>query len=159
MSYKGTYKLKNPEKYVGDPSKVVYRSLWERQTFRWLESNSSVVEWCSEEIVIPYLCETDNKKHRYFVDIYFKTASGETYLIEIKPKKETEPPKKTPNRKKYISESLTYIKNQSKWKAAKAFCEYKGWHFEIWTEDTLQSLGIKLINNTRTKKTSVRKKK
>ena len=39
MSYKGRYTLKKPEKYIGDAKKVVYRSLWEKQAFKWCENN------------------------------------------------------------------------------------------------------------------------
>lgn len=145
-TYKGKYKLKNPTKYMGDPDKIVYRSLWERQVFRWIEEQPNIIEWVSEEIVIPYVCATDKKVHRYFIDVYFKTADGKKYLIEIKPKKETAPPKNPGKRtKRYISESLTYIKNQSKWKAATEFAKDNGCIFQIWTEDTLKQLGIKLI--------------
>ena len=69
MSYKGKYKVKKPEKYDGDFTNVIYRSLWERQFFRWCEDNSDVVRWSSESVVIPYRCKTDNKMHRYFVDV------------------------------------------------------------------------------------------
>ena len=47
MSYKGKYKVKKPEKYDGDFTNVIYRSLWERQFFRWCEDNSDVVRWSS----------------------------------------------------------------------------------------------------------------
>jgi hypothetical protein len=146
MAYKGKYTVKDKSKYVGDPTKVVFRSLWERNTFRWLESQPNIVEWCSEEVVIPYICETDRKVHRYFIDVYFKTADGKKYLIEIKPKRETSPPKQGKRKtKKYLSEALTYIKNQSKWKAATEFAQENGATFQIWTEDTLKSLGIKTL--------------
>lgn len=145
MSYKGKFTPKNKEKYIGDSKQIVYRSLWERNTFRWLDSNTDIVSWSSEEIVIPYVCGTDRKVHRYFVDVWFKNSQGKTYLIEIKPKRELTPPKKGNRQtRKYISESLTYIKNQSKWKAAKEFAIDQGWEFHIWTEETLKSLGIKL---------------
>ena len=147
MTYKGKYKIKDRKKYVGDPDKVVYRSLWERQTFRWVESQPHIVEWCSEEVVVPYVCETDRKVHRYFIDLYFKTADGKKYLIEIKTAKETKPPKKQHRKtRRYLSEALTYVKNQSKWKAATKFALDNGCTFEIWTEDTLKSLGIKIIS-------------
>jgi len=146
-TYKGKYKVKNRDKYVGDVDNVVYRSLWERNAFRWLESNSNIKAWAAEEVVVPYLCETDGKIHRYFLDLWFKTSDGETYIIEIKPKKETVPPKKPKrgSRQRHLSESLTYVKNQSKWKAAHQFAQSKGWHFQIWTEDTLRELGIKIL--------------
>jgi hypothetical protein len=41
----------------------------------------------------------------------------------------------------------TYIKNTSKWTAANDFASYKGWKFQIWTEDTLKNLGIKLLKS------------
>lgn len=146
MAYKGKYKLRKPEKYAGKKDEVVFRSLWERQVFRWLEDQDDVIEWVSEEVVIPYVCATDKKVHRYFIDIYYKTKDGRKYLIEIKPKKETVPPK-TPTKKtkRYINEAMTYIKNQSKWKAAVEFAKDNGCEFHVWTEDTLKGLGIKLL--------------
>ena len=146
MSYKGKYKIKNPEKYLGDYTKVVYRSLWERQAFKWCESNSRIRAWNSEEVVIPYKCKTDNRIHRYFIDLFIEMDNGDCILVEIKPKKQTTAPKK-PSRKtkKYINEVTTYIKNTSKWTAANDFASHKGWKFQIWTEDTLKNLGIKLL--------------
>ena len=145
MAYKGKFTPKNKDKYLGDPRGIVYRSLWERNTFRWLDGNSDIVAWSSEEIVIPYVCGTDRKVHRYFVDLWFKTKDGRKYLIEIKPKKELIPPKKGKKRSaRYIQESLTFIKNQSKWKAAQEFALDQGWEFQVWTEETLTGLGIKL---------------
>ena len=152
-TYKGKYTVKNRKKYAGDPDKVVYRSHWERQAFRWAESQPNIVEWGSEEVVIPYVCATDNKVHRYFIDMYFKTKDGKKYLIEIKPKSQTAPPKKPKRQtKKYLSESLTFIKNQSKWKAATEFAQDNGAIFQIWTEETLTSLGIKLVIPKKTTK-------
>jgi len=146
MAYRGKFTPKHPEKYVGDVKNIVYRSLWERNTFRWIDTQSSIVYWNSEEIVLPYVCETDKKVHRYYLDLWFETQGGDTYIIEIKPKGQTKPPK-TPQRKtrRYIKESLTYVKNQSKWKAASEFALDRGWKFEVWTEDTLKSLGIKIL--------------
>jgi len=146
MAYKGKFTPKHPEKYVGDAKNIVYRSLWERNTFRWIDANSSIVYWNSEELIVPYVCETDKKVHRYYMDLWFQTRDGKNYMIEIKPKKQTQPPK-TPKRKtrRYIKESLTFVKNQSKWKAASEFALDRGWTFEVWTEDTLKQLGIKII--------------
>jgi hypothetical protein len=161
-TYKGKYKPKNLKKYRGDYTKITYRSLWERQTFRWIDGEPSIVEWNSEEVVIPYRCQTDGKMHRYFIDVYFKTAAGKKYLIEIKPDKQTRPPTSTKRTKRFITESLTYIKNQCKWEAATKFASDNNCTFEIWTEHTLEGLGIKLLTKQlpktmRTRK--VRKKK
>lgn len=146
MAYSGKYSVKNSSKYKGDPTRVVYRSLWERQVFRWLDFNDDVLQWCSEEIVIPYICQTDGKPHRYFVDLMVTLKNGETYLIEIKPKSQTIPPQKSSRKtKKYITEVLTYVKNESKWKAAKEYCQDRKWTFQVWTEETIKGLGIKLL--------------
>ena len=146
MTYKGRFKPKNIKKYKGDPTKIVYRSLWERNTFRFLDENSDILEWNSEEVIIPYRCKTDNRIHRYFVDVYFKAKNGKKYLIEIKPKNQTVPPKQPQRKtKRYLKEVMTYVKNTSKWEAAKAYSLDRGYEFQIWREDTLRSLGIKVL--------------
>ncbi len=140
-TYSGKYKLKRPEKYKGNPNNVVYRSLWERNTFRWLEKQPWVRWWNSEGTVIGYVCDTDRKVHRYFVDLTIRTDYGETWLIEIKPHAQTQKPKR-----KNINEALTYMKNSSKWRYAKRFCDDRpGYKFEVWTEQTLEKLGIKTM--------------
>jgi hypothetical protein len=144
--YSGKYRVINKEKYDGDYSAVSYRSLWERQVFRWCDSNDSILKWSSEETIIPYKCKTDGQYHRYFVDLKIKFKSGQTYLIEIKPQKQTQPPKvKARKTKGYITEVMTYAKNISKWEAAKEYCADRGWTFEIWTEEVIKGLGIKLL--------------
>ena len=145
MAYKGKYTIKNTKKYLGDPTKVIYRSLWERQAFKWCESNPRVRKWNSEEIVVPYKCKTDNKLHRYYVDLLVELDNKDIILVEIKPKRETVPPKGKRKTKRYIKEVTTYIKNTSKWEAATQYANHKGWKFQVWTEDTLTNLGIKLL--------------
>ena len=143
MAYSGRYKVKNRSKYKGDPDKVVFRSMWERHCFKWCDNNPEVKGWSSEETVIPYFYEVDKKYHRYFMDLKIIYKSGKTTLVEIKPDKETRPPtfngRKT---KRYITEGMTYVKNMNKWKAAKNFADDRNWEFQIWTEKTLQSMGI-----------------
>jgi|TARA_B110000285_G_C15108689_1_gene609666 hypothetical protein len=148
MSYKGKYKIKKPEKYLGDYTKVIYRSLWERQAFKWCEANTRIKAWNSEEVVIPYKCKTDNRIHRYYIDLFIEMDDGECILVEIKPKTQTKAPKKPARKtKRYINEVTAYIKNTSKWVAANQFANHKGWKFQIWTEDTLKNLGIKLLKS------------
>jgi len=146
MAYRGKYRPKNPSKYDGDHTKVTYRSSWERAVFKWLDENQNVKKWSSEEVIIPYRCKTDNKVHRYFVDLKVTFNNGQTYLIEIKPEKETKEPKirqrKTPA---YIKEVMTYVKNISKWDAADEYAKDRGCIFEVWTERTIKSLGIKIL--------------
>jgi len=142
-TYKGKYKVKNPKKYDGDHTKVIYRSMWERFAFKWCENNTDIKSWSSEETVIPYISAVDNKYHRYFVDLKLNMKDGRVILVEIKPDKQTKPPKGKKRTKRFISESLEYVKNQCKWSAANEHCLDRGWHFQIWTEHTLKSMGMK----------------
>jgi hypothetical protein len=131
-----------PEKYIGDVSKIISRSSWETKFMIWCDNNSAIVSWSSEETVVPYRCATDNKPHRYFLDfrIQVKQSSGllKTYLIEIKPHGQTLPPvNKGRKTKRFLTESLTFLKNQSKWAAADRFAKDRGWEFMILTEHHL----------------------
>jgi hypothetical protein len=142
MSYKGKYKVKNPQKYKGDPTNIVWRSLWERKYMKYLDGNSNILEWSSEEFFIWYKSPVDNKNHRYFPDFYVKEqypdGTIKKYIVEIKPKKQTEPPAKPKRQtKRYISEVYEYAKNQSKWEAAKEWCLDRGYGFVILTEREL----------------------
>ena len=141
----GFFKPKNPQKYKGDPSNIVYRSGWELKFMLYLDSHNDVLKWSSEEIIIPYKSPVDGKWHRYFPDflIVTKNKDGlvETTLIEIKPAAQTvEPIRSTKKTKKYINEVFTWGINSSKWTAAQKYCGERGWKFKILTE---RELGIK----------------
>lgn len=141
MAYSGRYQVLNPKKYQGDHTNVIYRSLWERDVFKWCDMNPKVKAWSSEEIIIPYFYEADKRYHRYFPDLKI-VMENKTILVEIKPNKETKPPTGERRTKKYINEALTYVKNMNKWEAANNYCKDRKWEFQIWTEETLQSMGI-----------------
>ena len=137
-SYKGIYRPTNPKKYVGDPNRIVYRSLLERRFMLYCDRNEDIIAWASEEVPIKYYSPLDKRVHRYFPDFIVKTSTGKKYIIEIKPYKQCfqpKPPKK--KTKAFIRESFEYIKNQAKWKAARAYCEDKGFEFKIMTEKEL----------------------
>lgn len=138
----GKFKPTHPEKYSGDVSNICWRSSWEFKFMRWCDMNSSILEWSSEETIVPYICATDQKPHRYFVDFKIKVRnrSGDikTYLVEVKPKAQTVPPVKPKRKsKRYIEECYTFLKNQSKWKYATKYCSERGYEFMIITEDHL----------------------
>lgn len=142
MSYSGRFKPKNYKKYKGDPTKIVYRSLWERRFMQYCDDNTNILEWGSEEIIIPYISPVDNKVHRYFPDFYIKyrNTKGEVLheIIEVKPKKQTKPPKEPKRKtKRYINEVATYLVNQAKFKAANEYCKDRKFKFRILTEDHL----------------------
>lgn len=140
---KGKYFPQNPQKYRGKVDGIIFRSMLEFKTFLWADRNSAVEYWSSEEVVVPYICKTDGKKHRYFIDLVVKFKSGKLFWIEIKPEKETLPPvRKNQRQKTYLQEVLTFSKNASKWEYAEVEAKRHGAIFQIWTEKTLKKLGI-----------------
>ena len=145
MSYKGKYKVRCPYKYKGDPTKVIYRSLWELKFMKYCDSNINILEWGSEEMYVWYRSPVDNRPHRYFPDFYIKAKESngqiKKYIIEVKPKKQTAPPAKPKRQTKgYLREAFEYARNQAKWKAANEWCIDRGFEFKVLTE---KELGIK----------------
>jgi hypothetical protein len=140
FTYKGKYNPINTHKYVGNAKNVTYRSMWERRFMKYCDMNTNVLQWSSEELVIPYISPVDNKKHRYYPDFLLtvkdKDGNKKTMVIEVKPKRETKAPKKkskiTP---RYLQEMKTWSVNEAKWKYATEFCKDKNWEFRILTED------------------------
>ena len=138
MAYKGKYRPTNPKKYKGDPTNIIYRSLWERKFMCYCDLNDNVLFWASEELPVRYYNPLDKKYHRYFPDFVVKTVNNDKYMIEIKPSRQVakpKPPKK--KTKSYMRESFEYIKNQAKWQAAKSYCDDNGMKFKLITEKDL----------------------
>lgn len=146
MPIQGYFKPKNPQKYKGDPTNIVYRSGWELKLMLYLDSRKEVVSWGSEEIIIPYRSPIDGKIHRYYPDFIVtkinKEGRKETFIIEVKPYSQTIPPVKTKTKKQksFLTEVKTWGMNEAKWKAASEYCKDRGWTFHIFTE---KELGIK----------------
>jgi len=135
----GIFIPKNKQKFIG--SKAIYRSSLELRFMKFCDSNSKVLKWGSENVIIPYYNPLDNKMHRYFVDNFVQILEGDKvkrYLVEIKPSSQLLPPK-TNYRKKsnLIYEQTMFITNQAKWQAAREWCNKKGLEFIIITEKHL----------------------
>jgi len=142
MAYKGRFIPTKPRKYKGDSTNIIYRSMWERKFMVYCDNNSAVLEWGSEEIIIPYISPLDGKRHRYFPDFYVKIKQSDgsikKFIIEVKPKKQCKPPEIPKKKTKYfIAEVRTWGVNQAKWQAAIEYCNDRGMEFKILTEDHL----------------------
>ena len=138
MAYKGKFRPQNPKKYKGDYTKIIYRSGWELKFMNYLDRQPDVISWSSEEVIIPYKSPIDNRFHRYYPDFWVKTLKGES-LIEIKPKRQTQPPKENPKqRRRYLKEVKTWGINSAKFAAAEQFCKSKGWEWRIITDDVFK---------------------
>ena len=142
MAYRGKYYPSFPKKYKGDPTNIIYRSLWERKFMVYCDKNEKILEWGSEEIALPYISPHDSRVHRYFPDFYIKvqenTGRIKRYLIEVKPLKQTTKPKRPKRQTKgYIREAFEYARNQAKWKAAREYCADRMREFKVITEKEL----------------------
>ena len=140
--HQGLFHPRHPEKYVGDVNNIVYRSSWELRFLQICDSNDNIIQYASEEFSIPYLSPIDNKVHRYYPDYLIKVkesnGSIKKYVIEVKPKRQTEKPKKRSRvTKTYINEMRLYAVNQAKWKYAQEFCKDNLLEFKIITEEQL----------------------
>ncbi len=149
MAYKGKFKPRNPKKYQGDPAGIIYRSSLELRFMRYCDGHPAIIEWASEELVIPYKSPVDGRTHRYFPDFWIlvrqKDGQLQESVIEVKPKKYCGPP--NPKNKltktgrisrRWLSEVKNWGVNSAKWEAARALCKAKGWDFVILTEGHLK---------------------
>jgi hypothetical protein len=140
--HQGSYKPRHPEKYKGNPNKIVFRSGLELKWYRFFDHNKAVIEWNSEEVVIPYVADVDGKLHRYFVDVWarVKGKNGvKEFLIEIKPYAFIhEPPQQNRKTQSYQRKVMEWVKNMNKWKAADAYAKKKGQKFILLTEKDLR---------------------
>ena len=154
MPYRGKYVPENIAKYKGDVFGIWYRSLLERQVMVYLDRNSNVLEWSSEEIIIPYSSPVGNKIRRYFPDFYVKVkavdGSIREWIWEVKPEKETRPPvaktqkelltETRAKRRRYTLEVIKYGINKNKWEAAQRYCAARGWKFYVITEKQIATM-------------------
>ena len=144
-SIKSKYTPIYPSKYQGNTKHIICRSSWERKFCQRCDMNNSIISWASEEFSIPYLSPKDNRVHKYYPDYLIKVKEKndmiKTYVVEVKPYKQTMPPKpRSRKTKSYLTECVTYAVNQAKWKAAKEFCEDHRIEFKVVTE---KELGIR----------------
>lgn len=94
-----------------------YRSSYECEVLECLEQLHEVIAYDVEPLKdgIPYLHK--GEMHKYHPDFSIKFADGHIEIWEIKPANQT---------------SLAL--NEDKWRAAKIFCESRGWQFIVLTE-------------------------
>lgn len=152
-SKKGWYRLLNPSKFVRPideymgsfrDGEVQYKSSLELIAFRYADYNKHVKSWSVEPFPIQYVKPTDGKQHRYYVDLYLEFANGKKFIVEIKPKSETTPPKKpkpplkSKNITRYQVAMQTWMINQAKWNSARLFASKNGLEFIILTENELK---------------------
>lgn len=178
MAYKSKFKPKNPRKYIGkNIHNIICRSTWELGLAKYCDTNSTVIKWSLESVIIPYIDQLCVKPRRYFMDFYIETRTGQKMLVEVKPFNQTQAPnqykKKYKELKTILNESpnmiyhpkvlkkynsvITFAKNKDKWITARKYANEHNMDFHIWTENTLREMGIRIV--TKFKKLRAKKRK
>ena len=139
---KGKYKLKNPSKYVGNGTPT-YRSGWEFTFMKFCDEHSSILNWASESIRIPYKNPFTGKQTIYVPDFFItyvdKTGNEHYELIEVKPSNQAF----IENVGKSKYNQASYGLNQAKWTAARAWCKQKGIFFRVINEGDIFHTGTR----------------
>ena len=139
----GKYRPRNPQKYGGDVSNIVYRSSYELKFMQYCDLTESVNSWKSEEFWIPYRSPLDGKTHRYFPDFFLKYRDKDgkmrNLVVEVKPAKDLKEPQTNPSRrtKSWAYSVKMWAINQAKFEAAKEWCADHNYEFRIFTEKEL----------------------
>ena len=158
----GYFKPTNPEKYRGDISQIIYRSMWEKKFCYWCDTHPNISKWSSEPVAIKYLSPCHKLVngqyisgwHNYYVDFFItvaKEGSVQSWLIEIKPgmqvptteqmmrlsKMINEGNKTDKKINRYNQELKTLLVNRAKFLAAKKFAEERGCKFAVCDEHFL----------------------
>lgn len=144
MAVHGRFIPRNPQKYIGNPNEIFFRSSWEIHAMKFLDSSNAVMKWGSEEIKIPYLKpvidETTGKAYvkpaNYYPDFIVvyqdKTGATQTEILEVKPLKES-----LQEKAKTARDKMALAVNMAKWKAADEFAKRNGMKFRVVTEQSL----------------------
>lgn len=148
-SKKGWYKIQNTGKFIkpldeymestkklDDGIFIQYKSSLERIAFRYADINPKIKYFSIEPFFIPYVKPTDNRIHRYFIDLYLEFVTGDKFLVEVKTYQETIKP--TKKSKAYVEQMQTFLINTCKWKSASEFARKRGMKFIILTEKELK---------------------
>lgn len=135
----GYFIPKNKAKYIGDLSKIIYRSNWEKSFLHFCDLNNSVVRYKSEPFSINYYNPLDKRVHKYYVDFYVEFSDGKIlkkWLVEVKPIRHTKKPvlpkvQTKKSLKNFISGYKRYKMNRAKFVAASEFAKINNIQFGV----------------------------
>lgn len=147
----------------------IYRSSWEIGFYEWCDRTPAVVRWASEPIAVEYRNPVGNLEYcaknkldpndprnwpiaRYYTDAWIELQGSDGKIrkifVEIKPYCQTQRPQPVPSdaplrqQKAFNRAARIYLQNSAKWAAAKKYFESRGAEFMVFTEHTLEKLGI-----------------
>lgn len=133
---KGPYTPSNPAKYMGNANDIILRSQWEFTFADFCDSHSSILQWSSEPIKIPYFNPVKQKQSLYvpdFLIVYVdKFNKKHVELIEIKPYTQS-----MMEHAKTQAQRMVVAINHEKWKAAVRYCKHRAINFRLLTENEI----------------------
>ncbi|MCZ8513399.1 TnsA endonuclease N-terminal domain-containing protein [Paenibacillus filicis] len=112
------YRGKEPFLKTGDM--IHWESFLERNFIRLADFDIRVVEIFYQPECIDYL--VNGKKHKYYPDFKLILEDNRVFIIEVKALRFKNSPK-----------------NVIKYEAGRKFCEARGWHYEIFTENEINT--------------------
>ena len=139
----GKFIPKNPEKYIGTYP-IIFRSSWENVFMHKCDDHTSIKQWASESIKIPYRNPITGKHTIYVPDFIVnyvdKTGKPHVEVIEIKPLRQSIMEKAKGARARAV-----VAINTAKWISASKWCAKNGMKFRVMTEADMfaQSMGQK----------------
>lgn len=104
---------------------VMYKSSWELNTYKLLDSDYFVESYIYEPFPIPY--SLDEKPRNYYPDLLIIYADGYKEVVEIKP-----------------CCFLKYLDVRIKIYAAIDFCLSNGYGFDLWTEESQPAIATEI---------------
>jgi hypothetical protein len=151
---KGKYTPSNPDKYLGDPAKIIYRSSWELSAMLFFDAHHSVVGWMSEGLPtnhvhtglngIPYRNPFTGRWTFYVPDFFIISINNQKQktmqVIEVKPFDEVPPAMTGFTGKVNEMKQARQMLNAAKYAAAMQYCAARGWQFRVMTEKDMFGL-------------------
>lgn len=153
--HQGIYTPINPEKCL-NKNLIEFRSGLEYKYLFKIDKSPNIIRWGSETLRISYYNPVKKRTCQYWTDLYLEVKDGDEtkkLIVEIKPEKEikaiteSKAPKMTKNKKRstYLYECKMFVINDSKWKAADAYCKQRGWQFITISEKDLEKNNIPFL--------------
>ena len=111
--------------------RIVFRSKWEIEFAKFLDSNTNVVKWRNDYPVKYRDKYLTQKIKNYYIDFYVEMKNKEILLIEVKPLNALTRRVETKSMRYKKIHTTNYLKNLAKFDTVEVFCQKIHWKFFI----------------------------
>lgn len=154
----GYFKPINENKYASADKVIIYRSSLELKFCQLCDASAKITKWASEPFSLkyehPFIMDPSNPRKKkicnyypdYLIELVLNENNKKIYIVEIKPISlilNPKPISKFASKKQkenYLYKVKQIAVNQAKAKAAKVFCEQKGYEYMFITENFINKL-------------------